>query len=150
MAIDAAERDREHALQFERLAAIRAFYVRTWEDWYRTNPHAKPAALVIDESDHMSIYRPERDVICLYVTQDQMGQEASDIWPWPTRKIELVHEMLHEWEHKAVAAPSAAGEALWRANLGRFAADHQAPFFTAIVDKATYFGLAPEELTATL
>ena len=34
MAIDAAEPDREHALQFEHLAgAVRAFYVRTWEDW---------------------------------------------------------------------------------------------------------------------
>jgi hypothetical protein len=35
MAIEPGER--EHALQFDRLAAaVRAFYVRTWEDWYRT------------------------------------------------------------------------------------------------------------------
>jgi len=149
MAIEPAER--EHALRFDCLAAaVRAFYVRTWEDWYRTIPHAKPAALVIDESDHTSIYRPQRDVICLYLTEDQVGQEAADLWPWPTWKVELVHEMPHEWEHKVLEAPSAAGEALWHSHPGRFEPDHRAAFFTAIVDKAAYFGLTPEEFIATL
>lgn len=38
---------------------------------------------------------------------------------------------------------------LSRSQLGRFDADHQSPFFTAIVDKSTYLALAREEI-ATL
>jgi hypothetical protein len=151
MAVDAADQDGDRALQFQRLAAaIRVFYRQTWEAWYRIAPDAKPAALVIESSDHTSIYRPEWDVICLYVTDDQLGHEDADEATWPTWKVELVHEMLHEWEHKAFAPPSAAGEALWRSRSGCFEADHEAAFFTAIVDKATYFGLTPEEFIASL
>jgi hypothetical protein len=98
----------------------------------------------------MTIYRPARDLICLYVTEDQLGQEAADVWPWPTWKVELVHEMLHEWEHKGLAAPTGAGEALWRANPDSFGSDHMARFFRAIADKAPYFGLTPEQLIANL
>ena len=58
--------------------------------------------------------------------------------------------MLHEWEHKGLSGPSAAGEALWRAHSGRFEPDHQAAFFTAIIDKVSYFNLTPDELIATL
>src|SRR5689334_17596859 len=88
-------------VQFESLElAIRRFYQKTWADWYGEIAGAVPAALVIAQSDQMTIYRPARDLICLYVTEDQLGQEAADVWPWPTWKVELVHEMLHEWEHK--------------------------------------------------
>jgi hypothetical protein len=131
--------------------AIGAFYAATWADWYREIPGAKPATLVIERSDHTSLYRPERDALCLYVTDDQLGEERHGAQPpWPVWKVELVHEMLHEWEKKAQEGPSAAGEALWREHAGRFGPDHQASFFTAIVDKAPHLGLTPDEFMATL
>jgi len=99
----------------------------------------------------MSLYRPKRDVLYLYITDDQLGQETPDVdSPWPTWRVELVHEMLHEWEQKGLACPTAAGEALWRQHPGRFEPDHQAAFFTAILDKAPYFHLTPDEFIATL
>lgn len=142
--------DPDRASQFESLErAIRTLY--TWTEWYRTIPDAKQATLVIEQSDHMSLYRPKRDTLCLYVTDDQLGEEAVAIGsPWPTWKVELVHEMLHEWEQKGTAGSSAAGEALWHQHPRRFQPDHQAAFFTAIVDKAPYFHLTPEEFIATL
>ncbi len=99
----------------------------------------------------MSLYQPKRDTLCLYVTDDQLGQETPDVSSsWPTWKVELVHEMLHEWEEKGLSCATAAGEALWRQHPGRFELDDGAAFFTAILDKAPYFHLTPKEFLGTV
>jgi hypothetical protein len=71
---------------------------------------------------------------------------------WPAWKRELVHELLHEYQHKVVAGKvSARGQCVEAKNRGCFAGpSHGADFFTGIDEKASYFGVCPDTLIANL
>jgi hypothetical protein len=70
---------------------------------------------------------------------------------WPIWEVELVHEMLHEWQLKTGCSPTVEAETL----CNRFAPaqcgyGHGPEFFQAIVEKAFYFGMSPEQLAAKI
>lgn len=69
---------------------------------------------------------------------------------WPQWMVELVHEMLHEYDKKIVKIASPEGIALFGTSTTRFQ-NHppdDSRFFTAIAERARYFNISPKELLA--
>jgi hypothetical protein len=108
-------------------------------------------------------YRPERDELCLSLPEANVEEASDDLRTdhttappsgigWPAWKCELVHELLHEYQHKVVAGRSSpAGMELEASHPSCFeGAGHGADFFTAITEKASYFGVSPEDLISNL
>jgi hypothetical protein len=146
-----------HVSRLDAEKHIREFYEQTWRDWYGVHGHPKPAKLIFhwDESG-TTHYRKSTDEIhlssddgdCENIAAELAGQRWSYAAKlgWYAWKTFLVHEMLHEYQYKVVLNPTPAGESL----LGQFAkrnfegAGHDAVFYSAIADRATYFGVTPE------
>lgn len=145
--------DPELAGRFQKLKrTIERTYARIWEDWYAEARAARRARLVIEVAIQTSMYSVSADTICLYVgewnVEDDIGEDAA---VWPQWKRDLVHEMLHEYEAKGLRSVSPAGEDLWHRHPHAFdRRDHEAAFFSAIVEKAPYFQMTPEEFLTTL
>jgi hypothetical protein len=145
--------DPELAMRFAQLErTIRNVYAKIWGDWYEGLPGATKAGLVIEVRIATSGYSGSADKIYIYVgewnLEDDISVEDQD---WPQWKRDLVHEMLHEWERKALGASSRDGEELWQRHSAKFdGPGHEAAFFTAIMEKAPYFNMTPEEFIASL
>ncbi|MGC9969723.1 MAG: hypothetical protein ABSE56_03945 [Bryobacteraceae bacterium] len=150
----------------DRLSKGRAVVARTyyviWNDWFGAMGISR-ASLCLTHECTASGYRPGQDELHLNLPEGNV-EEASDdagtnhdIPPppgigWPAWKRELVHELLHEYQHKVVAGrASPGGAALQAKHRGCFDdTGHGADFFTAIQEKASYFGVSPEALIANL
>ena len=73
--------------------------------------------------------------------------------PWPEWKKALVHEVIHEYEFKALRSTSEEGVALhkrWEKKNFTPPEKHAALFFTAVCDRAAHFHLSPDELCSRL
>lgn len=150
----------------DRLALGRAVIERTyqaiWNDWFESIGGVTPAQLQLTSQLADSGYRPHRNVLHLNLPDTNTEDAADDaLLPhttpptgsgWPAWKRELIHELLHEFEHKVVAGkPSAAGAHLAEKYRGAFGGPgHEAGFFTAIAAKASYFSTDPETLIRNL
>jgi hypothetical protein len=145
--------DPELAGRFQELKrAIDRTYARIWEDWYAEARGAKTARLVVKVEIKTSGYSVSTDTICLYVGERNLEDDIDeDAAVWPQWKRDLVHEMLHEYEAKGLRGVSPAGDALLHRHPHAFEPrDHQATYFSAIVEKAPYFQMTPEEFLTTL
>jgi hypothetical protein len=133
-------------------ALIRKTYDTIWREWYRTYEHCVPAILEVPISDHAAGYSHSRNTIWDPILEGNLDDyDTLDAEAWPVWKIQLVHEMLHEYQHKAVSAPSQQGTALCQLYQKTFWGDgHDERFFTAIAEKAPYFGMTPEQLIKRL
>lgn len=119
------------------------------------------AKLVVEDSPADSGYSFSEDTIWVRVEGwDVLEGEVTDLRPWPTWKAHLVHEMLHEYQHKAQPTPSPQGEALYAANQrsasvpvpghGFVGAGHDAMFYESVVIHAAMFGMTPTRFVDVL
>lgn len=144
-------------------AAVREFYDRVWQDWYRGYPHLRPARLVLvweDESEGTPGYWKKKDELYVYLGE----QDAEEIEKekagqryrlghlgWYIWKVNLVHEMLHEYQFKALKEATPAGRALRASVKHNFEGQgHDDLFYTAVAEKASYFGVTPEQLLSDM
>ena len=138
----------------------RAFYDSVWADWYGQMRDAKKATLeflLVDDrftTDGNAGYSHSRNVIRLPQGGINLegyrrdGFEESEFGGgWPLWKTDLVHEMLHEWQHKKPCIPTADAARLNRAHTSHFTGDgHGDDYYQAILEKAGYFDFTPEQL----
>jgi hypothetical protein len=74
-----------------------------------------PAQLSISIGSYASGYVASSDIICMCVGDgDVLNWDFKRNLPDAAWRKELVHEMLHEHQHKVVKAPSEEGKALCR------------------------------------
>jgi len=108
-------------------------------------------------------YRPQADELHLNLPESNVEDASDDCLTrhnagpqpgigWPAWRRELVHELLHEYQHKVVASKtSPEGIALEARHRRRFdGVGHGADFFTAIAEKASYFGISADDLISNL
>lgn len=140
---------------FQVLAAeVKSCYEKTWHDWYQ-GQERHPARLRVEINDTDSAtYNTRDDVIFLALRSGDVEDYASMVTAdtraeerqWRIWKQELVHEMLHEYQHKMLLAPSAEGIRLHETDARGFDGQgHDDLFYTAIAEKARYFSMRPEE-----
>lgn len=135
-------------------------YNRIWNDWYPSDGTVNKATLQIEVGDSASFYRRSQDCINIYVPECNFSdfeqiidgrKYACSKMGWYINQAELVHEMLHEYQFKMIKAPSEEGKALLAKKGRTFDGEgHDEKFFSAIVEKSSYFKLTPEELLADL
>jgi hypothetical protein len=129
---------------------VKRYYERVWTDWYSGIPAVDKALLLITPCDYSASYSPSRNLIVIPVPEGNL--EDADILDeegWPIWKIDLIHEMLHEWQKKQPSI-STPGSKLLYAKYGTAAScgeGHGPDFFQAIQEKAPYFHMTPEQLS---
>ncbi len=133
-------------------AAINDLYAIIWSEWYGGLSGVTRASLEITKSDSSAGYRHEHNVICLSVAEGNLEDtDILDTNGWPIWKMELIHEMLHEWQKKKPCLPTPDSDALCNQFGVQFSGDGHGPdFFQAILEKAAYFGMTPEALIGKL
>lgn len=127
-------------------------YSKIWRDWYAGRVECVPATVTVDLDGTCAGYGHTLNRIIVSLGEgnlddyDILDAEGSPIW-----KSQLIHEMLHEYESKVLAAPSEAGRALYTANPHPFwGPGHEELFYTAICEKAPYFGRTPVQFIGDL
>jgi hypothetical protein len=143
-------------------AVIERTYRAIWNDWFeRMRVPRADFCVTYDCAD--SGYRPKKDELHLSLPELNVEEASDDLRTnhntgpppgvgWPAWKRELIHEVLHEYQHKVVAGQaSPKGMQLEANHPGCFeGVGHGADFFTAIAEKASYFGISPEDLISNL
>lgn len=138
----------------------RAFYQKNWTAWFCGRPDLKPAQLrfaLVDAtfasgSDPYfslslnEIYLPVADGdLEDYASSDY--READILGRWTKWKMELVHEMLHEWQQRKPCAATPAATALNQNHRRHFQGPgHGDDFYQAIIEQAPYFQMTPQQL----
>ena len=135
---------------------IRQTYDAIWNDWFGVQHPCKPVDLKIAVAPlDASGYSPSQDLIYLPLCDGDV-EDYTDLMAEPLSADEdrrriwkqaLVHEMLHEYARKAMKEPTPDGirlreehEFVWEPKE-----QHDDLFYSAIVEKASYFGLGQEE-----
>ena len=147
----------------EGYAVIRRDYSAIWGDWFEATG-ASPATLCLCTECTGSGYRPKRNELHLNLPEDNVVEAVDDAATdpraappacigWAAWKRELVHELLHEYQHKVVRGKvSPEGRRLGAQHRGCFDGPGHGPdYFTAIAEKAPYFrGIGAETLIDNL
>lgn len=133
-------------------AAISEVYASIWSEWYDVRSGVTRATLEITQSDSSAGYIHSENLIRLSVPEGNLDDpDILDKNGWPIWKIELIHEMLHEWQRKKPCQPTADADVLFERFRCCFSGEGHGPtFFQAIVEKAPYFGMTPEEIVGKL
>jgi hypothetical protein len=144
------------------MAVIERTYGAIWNDWFE-GLDVPRADFYVTHDCADSGYRLKKNELHLNLPELNVEEVADDLRTicntapppgigWPTWKRELVHELLHEYQHKVVAGQaSPQGWELEAKHHGCFdGVGHGADFFTAIAEKASYFGISPEDLISNL
>jgi hypothetical protein len=133
---------------------VQSTYCRIWHEWYGLHPECSPASIIVNAECTNDGYSDTRNEIVISVGDGNMDDddllEPPDIRERATWRIwmeGLIHEMLHEYEKKVVCVPSKAGRALYESRPNPWRGEgHEELFYTAVCDRASYFGMTPEEL----
>ena len=98
---------------FEAVSAIvKATYRKLWNDWYLGFAPVG-ALLQVDLSDECSRYSHSHNLIVIAIAEGNLDDyDILDLNAWPIWKVELVHEMLHEWQAKTPCIVTREAEAL--------------------------------------
>lgn len=134
---------------FEEVKALAGkTYVWYWYDWYQNIPNVTPARYDFQISDLSAGYNHSENLLLDPICEENLNDcDILDEDGWPIWKIQLVHEMLHEYQYKAVTQPSDQGIELYTRFKNTFSGQgHDEKFFTAIAEKASYFCITAEEL----
>jgi hypothetical protein len=130
-------------------------YSVLWKKWFAKVP-AMPAGLSVRPDVVDSGYSEEKNLIVIGIGE-KFDLEPTILSvapiteftcaPWMTC---LVHEMLHEYEHKGVIFPSDQGRELYsvykRVLQFRFGAGHEERFCTALVTCSKFLAVPPNRL----
>jgi hypothetical protein len=130
-------------------------YAALWEKWFAKVP-AIPSRLSVQTDLVDSGYSAERNLIVIGIGES-FGLDPTILSvapvteftcaPWMTC---LVHEMLHEYEHKVVIFPSDQGREFYsvykEALQFRFGASHEERFCTALVTCSEFLAVPPNRL----
>ena len=129
------------------LKLTEAEYSRIWSDWYSNIP-AEKARIEVPLSDAAAGYSHSANLMILPISEGNL--DDSDILKaqaWSIWRIQLVHEMLHEWQMKKPCVPTPEANELHAKFGRRFSGTGHGPdFFQAIVEKSSYFGMTSEQL----
>lgn len=148
---------------------INALYDQLTTDWYKDclgYAKAKLDRLPEDRSESdgyshnantIQINAPQRE-IDLPDTEAQMacvcGCDTTEMeLVWPQWKRALVHEAIHEYEKKVIKTGiTDDGQQLHAGNTKRFCCPkkHGEAFYTAIADRADYFGKTAQDLVESI
>jgi hypothetical protein len=137
---------------FEAVSAlVKRTYRDIWTDWYGESG-AHRAWLQVDPSDESSRYSRSHNLMIIAIPEGNLQDpDILDVNAWPIWKVELVHEMLHEWQMKTACSSSVEAEALCnRYAPAQCGHGHGPEFFQASIEKASYFGLTPEQLASRI
>lgn len=141
-------------------AYLQGEYDRVSSDWYRHDPSFVPAKLTVELRDAAGGFSRKENRMVLYLGGHNL-EDFSRLFEgkrygmsklgWFPNQSELYHEMLHEYQYKALREPSDEGRALY-AKYGRRFSDpgHDEFWSSAIAEKASYFGVTSEELHAEM
>lgn len=128
-------------------------YARYFFDWYygRNVPMAK-----IDVSLQMEHPSWDERGNTIRIRLGENNLQSPDIrlveqLPWPIWKLQLIHEMMHEWQSKIGPTPGTEAKKLAANPNLRFAGPgHDEVFYQAIVDHSAYFGMTPTDFAKNL
>jgi len=82
-------------------------YQRIWRDWYQSTPNAQPAHHDFQLSELSAGYSHSKNWIVNPIGEGNLDdRDILDADGWPIWKIQLVHEMLHEYQEKGVHTTS--------------------------------------------
>ncbi len=128
-------------------ALIQKKYKEIWAVWY-SDTRAIPARVQVEPADVSSCYSHSQNLIIIGLPEGNLHDaDILDENEWPIWKTELVHEMLHEWQSKTPCLPTSPAEILCKqyqpAGCGQ---GHGPEFFQALIERADYFGMTPEQL----
>ena len=137
---------------------VHGTYNQIWNGWYSTHPGQSQATVTVNTDGTASAYSPSRNLIVISIgkgnLEDQDITAAPDLWDaatWPIWMPNLIHEMLHEYERKVIAAPTPAGRAFHAAHPHPWwGGGHESPFYSAIAARAGYFRITPVELLGAI
>lgn len=129
---------------------IEKTYHSMWRDWFSDLSAVESPAFLrvyLNDDDEAGYYE-EKDIICIPICSGNLSDgDILNINEWPIWRRDLVHEILHEYQSKHLHMPSDVGTDLcsqygkWFPGKG-----HDALFFTAIAEKASYFEMSGEQL----
>ena len=137
---------------FEAVSAIvKETYRKLWNDWYPACTSVR-ALLQVELSDECSRYSHSHNMMIIAIAEGNLDDhDILDLSAWPIWKVELVHEMLHEWQTKTPCIVTSEAEALCIEYAPAACGDSHGPeFFQAIVEKASHFRMTPEQLAARI
>ncbi|MDI1247851.1 MAG: hypothetical protein PSV13_03115 [Lacunisphaera sp.] len=124
-------------------------YDSIWEDWYAQMPNATKAMVSTYIGVDSAGYSHPRNLLQNPIGDGNLEDfDIRNVEGWPIWKVQLVHEMLHEWQFKKPCVATAPAVALHAQCLRRnfTGGGHGPEFFQAILEKAPYFGMTPLEL----
>jgi hypothetical protein len=145
----------------------KALYEDIRSDWYTSKNLKNTTNVILRGSENAPGYSLSANTIYLseieefrYTLKDQDTQELFDMLlpqsnEWEQWKKDIVEEALHEYQAKHIGSSKKVEDlaiSLWKFYKNHFAPrdKHNIDFFQAIVDKADYFSLTPEELVKIL
>src|SRR5205085_2696066 len=120
-------------------AVVKSAYRKIWQDWY-SGSASVPALPQVDLSDECSRYSHSHNLIIIAIPAGNLDDhDILDQGRWPIWKVQLVHEMLHEWQAKTPCIVTRQAETLCaKYEPGECGDGHGPEFFQAIVEKASY------------
>lgn len=131
-------------------------YSRIVRDWYGADPTFVPAVLTIEIGDYAGGFSKKENRFLLFLGEHNLedfdrlfagSKNSGSKLGWYANESEFYHELLHEYQYKGVKEPSPEGRALFEKYARRHPdPGHDAYWFTAIAEKALYFGVTPEQL----
>lgn len=136
-------------------ALVLSIYSRIWHDWYSGRAGCTLAALTVDTDGTSAGYSHKHNLIIVSVGEGNLRDRDllddpvyNNPLSWSVWMRDLIHEMLHEYEMKIIITPTPDGETLFSSFPHPFHdhMDHGPLFYSAICDRAPYFGLTPREL----
>ena len=127
---------------------IQDTYQNIWSDWYKNHVGCIQASITIDLNGLDDGYSHSSNIIVIAFGECNLeDSDMLDASQWPIWKTSLVHEMLHEYEKKVLTEPSDEGRGLFAKHPHPWwGPGHEEMFYTAICDRALYFGMTPEQL----
>lgn len=149
--------DTQRVSETEAERLLRDLYDRTWSACFdgRSSGLAK-ASVQIEFGEGTPGYSAKRDLIRIYIIPTDLEDlhrrsQGEDHWcrmGWHNVERELIHEMVHEYQHKLVGRASSEAEQLRRnSGIRWFDGDgHGDDFAEAIIQIARILGVAPEGL----
>lgn len=141
-----------------------AFYHKTRTAWFVGRSDLQPAQLrfaLVDATAAIGCdpyFSLSLNEIYLPVADGDLedyansGYREADIFGrWTKWKMELVHEMLHEWQQRKPCVATPAATLLNQSHRRHFQGQgHGDDFYQAIIEQAPYFQMTPDQLLAAI
>jgi len=136
-------------------------YHSIWSGWYADQPAAKPALVTIEFSDGVDFYDPPSHQLKLRVSgwnEDDIVEVLDNfdskmaLDEWPAWYISLIHEMVHEYQHRVLKdMPTPEGAALEKSTGRKWDGNGHGPgFFAAIANRAQFLQVSAERFCMRL